>query len=547
MKIGTRGSELALWQARRVRALLQRVAGIDAELVIIKTAGDKDLETPLAGMAGKGFFTKEIEDALLAGQIDLAVHSLKDLQTVMPDGLVLGAVPERADRRDLLLIRPEAFASDRFLRLKSGAKVGTSSARRVAQLRFLRPDLIVEPLRGNVPTRVRKLREGQYDAILAASAGLDRLELPLDDFRVYRIPESLLVPAPGQGTLGLQIRGKDAVTRQVVEKLDSDELREIVYLEREVLRRLEGGCQLALGTAAEKTENGYRLVTFLGTDQANRPRRVVVNGADPARIIQSAVSYLRGTPQRHVSARRGVSVWITREPERAIAFVDSLAANRFAITAVPVFAAVEAGDPQMQKRALSSLSSYDWVMFTSQVTVREFKRLMDAQGVNWTGQTRRAAVGKKTARALEEAGWKADFVADVADAASLSEQFVQENRGQIGKALFPCGQAAGDDLESGLAAVGIQFDRLVCYNMIAHPNMTSVIRGLPDPDAVVFTSPQAARFLMAERPLSQDTLAVSIGPSTSEALLSLGCPIVYEAFDRSLEGTAEVIDGVFAT
>ncbi len=124
MKIGTRGSDLALWQARHVRALLQQVCGIEAELVIIHTSGDKDLDTPFVGMTGKGFFTKEIEDALLAGQIDLAVHSLKDLQTVMPDGLTLAAVPERADRRDLLLIRNNAFAQDRFLRLKSGAKVG---------------------------------------------------------------------------------------------------------------------------------------------------------------------------------------------------------------------------------------------------------------------------------------------------------------------------------------------------------------------------------------------------------------------------------------
>ena len=148
MKIGTRGSDLALWQARFVRALLQQSAGIDAELVIIKTAGDNDQLTPLAGMSGKGFFTKEIEDALLTGQIDLAIHSLKDLQTVMPDGLALGSIPARADRRDLLLIRREGFAESMPLRLKEGARVGTSSARRVAQLQFLRHDVQIENLRG---------------------------------------------------------------------------------------------------------------------------------------------------------------------------------------------------------------------------------------------------------------------------------------------------------------------------------------------------------------------------------------------------------------
>lgn len=543
MKIGTRGSDLALWQARHVRALLQEVCGVEAELVIIHTSGDKDLDTPFVGMTGKGFFTKEIEDALLTGQIDLAVHSLKDLQTIMPDGLMLGAVPERADRRDILLIRKEAYAVDRPLRIKTGAKVGTSSARRVAQLRFLRPDLTLEPLRGNVPTRVRKLREGQYDAILAASAGLDRLELPLEEFHVYRLPESLLIPAPAQGALGLQIRENDAATKSVVAKLDSEQLRGIVYLEREVLRRLEGGCQLALGTAAEKTGHGYRLATFLGNDTPESPKRVVLNGVNSEDMILSAVAYVKGEPQGTVDGHP--NVWITREPERAGAFRDALP-NAFEVTAVPVFTAIEAGDPEQLKRAIQNLASYDWVMFTSQVTVREFHHLMDANGIKWSGTTRRAAVGKKTARAMGELGWRVDFVGDVADAVSLAEQFAQENKGQIGKVLFPCGQAAGNDLEAGLAPAVLEMERLVCYDMIPHPQLTSVIRGLPDPDAIVFTSPQAARFLLKERPLSKDTLAVSIGPATSEALLSLGCPMVYEALDRSLEGTAEVTRGIFA-
>ncbi len=543
MKIGTRGSDLALWQARHVRALLQEAAGVDAELVIIKTSGDKDLETPFVGMTGKGFFTKEIEDALLAGQIDLAVHSLKDLQTDMPDGLALGAIPERADRRDILLIRNEAYAAENLLRLKTGAKVGTSSARRLAQLRFLRPDLVIEPLRGNVPTRVRKLREGRYDAILAAAAGLDRLELPIDEFRVHRLAEALFIPAPAQGALGLQIRKNDPGTARIVSALDSTELREIVYLEREVLRRLEGGCQLALGTAADKTEHGIRLATFLGSDQSNRPRRVVVNGTDQENTIQSAVRYLKGESQKTAAGK--TDVWITREHHRAVEFKSALTEDRFAVTPVPVFSAIESGDPDSKKRAMDNLSSYDWIIFTSQITVREFKRLVDAHGANWSANIRIAAVGKKTARALSGLGWTTDFVGDVADAVSLAEQFALENQGQIGRVLFPCGNSASDDLELGLAAKGVQLERLVCYDMIPHSGLSSTVRALPDPDAIVFTSPQAVRFLLAERPLSKDTLAVSIGPATSEALLSLGCSLVYEALDRSLEGTAEVIHGLF--
>lgn len=544
MKIGTRGSDLALWQARHVRALLQQVAGVDAELVIIHTSGDKDLDTPLVGMTGKGFFTKEIEDALLASEIDLAVHSLKDLQTVMPDGLMLAAVPERADRRDILLIRNDAFDSARPLRLKTGVKVGTSSARRVEQLRFLRPDLVLEPLRGNVPTRVRKLREGQYDAILAASAGLDRLGLPLDDFQVYRLPETVFVPAPAQGALGLQIRSNDEETLQIVGKLDSVELREIVYLERDVLRRLEGGCQLALGTAAEKTDHGYRLAMFLGFGDSRKPRRVVVNGIDHDVMIESAVAFAKGEP---VSvAARPAQMWITREPERAGDFSRSLDSQRFQVTPVPVFKSRAAGSTNQQKNALADLDSYEWVMFTSQVSVREFKRLMDQHGATWSADTRRAAVGKKTARAMSELGWTVEFVGQVADAASLAEQFAFENRGEIGRVLFPCGVKAGNDLEVGLERSVARLERLECYDMDVHPDMVKTMAAAPDPAVIVFTSPLAARFILAERPLLKGCLAVSIGPATSEALLSLGCTLVYEASDRSLEGTAEVINGLFA-
>jgi hydroxymethylbilane synthase len=544
MKIGTRGSDLALWQARHVRALLQQAAGVDADLVIIKTAGDKDLDTPFVGMTGKGFFTKEIEDALLAGQIDLAVHSLKDLQTVMPDGLMLGAVPERADRRDILLIRREAFDAGMPLRLRHGAKVGTSSARRVAQLRFLRPDLVLEPLRGNVPTRVRKLSEGRYDAILAASAGLDRLELPLDEFHVYRLSESLLVPAPAQGALGLQLRQDDRETRAIVSRLDSPDLRQIVYLEREVLRRLEGGCQLALGTAAEKTGEGYRLATFLGDEQGGLPRRVIVCGRDPETIILSAVAYLKREAQRDLDGHG--SVWITREPERAQAFIQAVASPRLEAVPVPVFVTVEAGDRDHQRRCLADLAAYDWVIFTSQVTVREFKRLLQEHRAAFSPTTRLAAVGKKTAQAMREAGWAPHFVGDVADAVSLAEQFAAEFKGAIGRVLFPCGAAAGEDLETGLAAEAGAFERLVCYDMVKHPQLAGCTRSLKDPAAVVFTSPQAARFLLSERSLPAQALPVAIGPATSEALLSLGCPLVFEAFDRSLEGTAEVIHGLFA-
>jgi len=548
MKIGTRGSDLALWQARHVQDLLRRASGVEAELVVIKTAGDRDPHTALAEMPGKGFFTKEIEDALLAGVIDLAVHSLKDLQTTMPDGLVLGALLERADRRDVLLIAPHALNDSLLLRLREGARVGTSSARRIAQLRYLRSDLRVESLRGNVPTRVRKLHEGHYDAVLVAAAGLDRLGLPLDDLIVYRLPETLFAPAPGQGTLAVQIRAGDEETRSAVARLDQPALHRAVHAEREVLRRLEGGCQLALGTFAETTDSGLRLGAFLGTDDPLHPRRIIMAGGNDEIMVSATVAYLKGTSLAagvHATAAGRTRIWITREPQRAEAFRSRFDSQVFDIAAVPVFVAVDAGDPHFQRETLRNLGSYDWIFFTSQVTVDEFAHLMQRHAARFDPRTRLAAVGRKTKADMERHGWRVDFTSDVADAQAMGEQFLAETQGVIGRILFPCGQASSADLEVTLAEGCTAFDRLVCYDTVESPMLAQTLPALTDPHAVVFTSPQAARFLLTRRPLPPETTVVSIGPATTDTLLRAGFAVVYEAFERTLEGTAEVIHGLY--
>jgi len=234
VKLGTRGSQLARWQAEWVRARLAE-NGVAAELVVIKTRGDAEVDRSLHELEGKGFFTKEIEDALLDGRIDVAVHSLKDLPTSLPPGLALGAVPVRHDPR-------EALVSGRsLLDLAPGTRVGTSSLRRVAQLRFLRPDVEVVPLRGNVPTRVRKVedRDG-LDAALLAIAGLERLGLGgkgslVDPFDI--------MPAPGQGALGIETRADDKKTAKALRPLHDSASAVAVSAERALLAALGGGCQ----------------------------------------------------------------------------------------------------------------------------------------------------------------------------------------------------------------------------------------------------------------------------------------------------------------
>jgi hydroxymethylbilane synthase len=238
VKLGTRGSRLARWQAEWVQRALEP-HGVTVEIIVIKTRGDAEVDRPLHELEGKGFFTKEIEDALLSERIDVAVHSLKDLPTRLPAGLALAAVPPRHDPREALV----ASGVSSLLRLPPGARVGTSSLRRITQVRYLRPDLEVVPLRGNVPTRVRKVSEGDgLDAALLALAGLERLGLS-EAGRAHPIDPLEVMPAPGQGALGLEIRAADRATGDALRPLEDADSARAVAAERAVLAALGGGCQ----------------------------------------------------------------------------------------------------------------------------------------------------------------------------------------------------------------------------------------------------------------------------------------------------------------
>ena len=252
-KLGTRGSKLAMWQAEWVKRALAG-AGVAAELVIIKTRGDAEVDRPLHELEGKGFFTKEIEDALRDGRIDVAVHSLKDLPTSLPAGLVLAAVPPRADPAEALVTRETGVTS--IAELAAGARLGTSSLRRVAQVRHLRADLDIVPLRGNVPTRVQKVKEGRdgLDAALLAGAGLERLDL--QGHIAARLDPLDVMPAPGQGALGLEVRADDRKARDTLAPLEDPASARQVAAERSLLAALEGGCQAPVAAYCGSGERG---------------------------------------------------------------------------------------------------------------------------------------------------------------------------------------------------------------------------------------------------------------------------------------------------
>lgn len=276
--IGSRGSKLALWQSEWVKARLESLAPkVSVRIEVIKTSGDIMRDAPLSAIGGQGAFTKELEVALLDRRIDVAVHSLKDLPTIVPEGLSITATPEREDPRDALVLRAGAEAGGGSLKgLAPGAVVGTSSLRRVAQLRHLRPDVRVKDLRGNVDTRLRKLDGGGYDALILASAGLRRLGLGA---RIgAAIPPEEMLPAVGQGALGVETRDDDAATNALVSRLDDPRTRAAVLAERALLRSLGGGCQIPIAAHATVADGRMSLDGLVASPDGSRVLRGRLEG-----------------------------------------------------------------------------------------------------------------------------------------------------------------------------------------------------------------------------------------------------------------------------
>ena len=269
--IGTRGSKLALWQAEWIKSELQKLnPDLEIELNKIKTTGDKILDVPLAKVGGKGLFVKEIEEALLKGTADIAVHSMKDVPTDFPEGLHLAVITKREDPRDAFLSRISnfKFQISNFRDLPQGATIGTSSLRRSCQLLSIRPDLKIEQLRGNLDTRLRKLDEGQFDAIILAAAGVKRLGWAE---RITEILEpEISLPAIGQGAVGIECRIKDEFINNLISQLNHDETSVCVRAERAFLKKLEGGCQVPIAAYARLIDGRVVMDGLVGSISGDR-------------------------------------------------------------------------------------------------------------------------------------------------------------------------------------------------------------------------------------------------------------------------------------
>lgn len=265
IRIGSRGSKLALWQAEYIKSELERRdPHLSVTIEKIRTTGDKILDVPLAKVGGKGLFVKEIEEALLDNRIDIAVHSMKDVPVAIPSGLSIGAITKREDPRDVLIARDNR----ELFHLPDGARIGTSSLRRVSQLLFLRPDLRISPLRGNIDTRLRKLDSGNFDAIIVAAAGIHRMgwgERVTEFF-----PVDMIIPAIGQGALCIEWREDDKEVTNIIGELEHRDTSLPVRAERAFLRRLEGGCQVPLGAYAHIIDNYIEIEGFVASLDGKR-------------------------------------------------------------------------------------------------------------------------------------------------------------------------------------------------------------------------------------------------------------------------------------
>jgi hydroxymethylbilane synthase len=277
LRIGSRGSQLALWQANHIAGQL-RGQGHEVEIEIIHTTGDKITDVALSKVGTKGMFTKEIEEALAAGQVDLAVHSLKDLPTELPGGFEIAAIPTREDPHDTFCSAKYSSIED----LPRGARVGTSSLRRQAQLMAVRPDLEIHPLRGNVDTRLRKLGAGEYAAVILAAAGLKRLART--ELVKQILPADVMCPAAGQGALGIEIRAGDTIMKSSLDFLDDSSARMTTTCERALLSKLGGGCQVPIGAFAEYAGGRLSLRGIVAHPDGSKLLHQTGEGSNPLQL-----------------------------------------------------------------------------------------------------------------------------------------------------------------------------------------------------------------------------------------------------------------------
>lgn len=493
--IGSRGSELALWQARFVLEELKQT-GIDAQIRIIKTQGDLIQHLSWDKMEGKGFFTKEIEEALLKKEIDIAVHSHKDLPTELPKGLVIAAVSQREDPSELLLINKNAVDEKRKFSLKQNALIGTSSARRKSQLLAWKNDLKIDDLRGNIPTRIQKLRDKKYDAILIAHAGAARLAINLDEFHCEKLDPKEFIPAPAQGVLALQIRKDDKELFDKLQQFNHKDVADMISVERKVLNLFEGGCQLPLGVYCEKEENKrgesvFKVRVAKAESSSSFPKYFYFESKTTEGLAEKIVNKIKNvTPS---------AVYISRDEKKDDFFKRCLEANGYRVFAHSLI--------EIKQVPIKKYVKCDWVFFSSKNAVKHFfDQQPDVEGVKF------GAVGKTTAEEIRKYGKCAEFIGSSDDTRMTGKKFsaLVGNK----KVLFPQAKSSIKTIQLQLPKKENVID-VVVYETIKNSDCQLPIA---DCRLLVFTSPSNVDTFFEKNTTTSEQKVIAMGEATANVL-----------------------------
>jgi hydroxymethylbilane synthase len=520
--IGTRGSELALWQANFVKDRLAEIS-VEAELKIIKTQGDIIQHLRLDKLEGKGFFTKELEEELLSGQIDLAVHSHKDLPTVNPPGLIIAAVSDREDPSELLIIHKDCVDITKRLSLKHNATVGTSSNRRKAQLLSLRTDLEFEDLRGNLQTRVQKLRDEKYDAIVLAKAGIARINMDLSDFHLEEIPPVEIIPAPAQGVLAIQIRESDKELFDILQKIHDPEVAQAISVERKVLNLFDGGCHAPLGSYCRKKDGVYQSWTSIADTNEDFPDRVFLQSETTEGMAEKIFSKFQ--KDRKLPS----SVFITRDLAENSYLARFLKKHNIQVddrSLIRIFPTINKLDSFILKRA-------DWIFFNSKNAIEHFFKLEP-----WIlKKTKIAVLGRGSEDSLRKYNRVADFSGDNLgiDTEGIAKEFAKLVDGQT--VLIPRAEGSLQTIQKALTENTKVIDMPIYETVIEEEvNKTNA-------QVMIFTSPSNVEAYFRENLADPDQKIICIGHSTAKAIEALGLKYTLPYTPDEI-GLAEAIFGL---
>ena len=504
--IGTRGSELALWQANHIKSKLLKL-GLDPVIKVIKTKGDKFQDLSFDKIEGKGFFTKEIENSLLNKNIDLAVHSLKDLETEQPKGLCIAAVPKREDPADTLLINLKSVDKSRLLDFAKNSIIGTSSARRKNQLLLFREDVTIKDLRGNVPTRINKLRKGDYDAIVLARAGLNRLEIDLSEFYAIDLPTNYFIPAPSQGALGIQIREDDTKLKELLLKINDNNSFENVDFERKILKGIGGGCHSPFGAFSKISQDGTRNTWISFAENASQiPTRFISKSNNFESIVKKVQS--KDIPS---------SIWISRDLKKDSIFRKVIKKNNHKITDESLI--------KLDSKNINSLPDCNWIFLNSAFALDSILHLK-----NDFNMKKIAAFGPATAKHIQKNGLNVDFIG-LGTPQQVAEKF--DSIISSKEIVF---------IPSSNKSLGTVQGILKDSNKKILETYTTILidKKLKHYDLLVFTSPSNVEAFLNFNKIS-DQKVISIGPSTTSALKNAGIINVFESFESSELALADTV------